>query len=155
MERYKSPLHQTVSTTPTEFWNDSCCVKELSYAVENGATGATSNPTIVLAVLKSDLSDWKDRIRQVIAENPTWSEVEVAWKVYEEVGLRGSKVLLPVFERRKGLRGRLSIQTNPQWYRDADRLLKQALYFHGLAPNMQVKLPVTKAGIKAIGETRR
>lgn len=61
-------------------------------------------------------------------------------------------MLLPVFERRKGLRGRLSIQTNPQWYRDSDRLLKQALYFHGLAPNMQVKLPVTKAGIKAIEE---
>lgn len=47
MGAHKSPLHQTVSTTPTEFWNDSCCVKELTYAIENGATGATSNPTIV------------------------------------------------------------------------------------------------------------
>jgi len=152
METYKSPLHQTVCTTPTEFWNDSCCVKELTYAIENGATGATSNPTIVLTVLKNNLADWKDRIRQIIAENPTWSEEEVAWKVYEEVGLRGARVLLPVFERRKGLRGRLSIQTNPQWYRDADRLVAQALHFQGLAPNMQVKLPVTKAGIKAIEE---
>ena len=152
MKTYKSPLHQTVSTTPTEFWNDSCCVKELAYAIENGATGATSNPTIVLAVLKSNLADWKDRIRQIIAENPTWSEVEVAWKVYEEVGLRGSKVLLPVFERRKGLRGRLSIQTNPQWYRDADRLIAQAQHFHSLAPNIQVKLTATKAGIAAIEE---
>jgi transaldolase len=152
MEKYKSPLHQTVSTTPTEFWNDSCDVKELTYAIENGATGATSNPTIVLTVLKSNLADWKDRIRQVIAENPTWSEEEVAWKVYEEVGLRGAKTILPVFERKQGLRGRLSIQTNPQWYRDADRLVKQAVYFSGLAPNIQVKLPVTKAGIKAIEE---
>ena len=152
MEKYKSPLHQTVSTTPTEFWNDSCDVKELTYAIENGATGATSNPTIVLTVLKNNLADWKDRIRQVIAENPTWSEEEVAWKVYEEVGLRGAKTILPVFERKKGLRGRLSIQTNPQWYRDADRLVKQAGYFSRLAPNIQVKLPVTKAGIQAIEE---
>ncbi len=152
MGTYKSPLHQTVSTTPTEFWNDSCDVKELTYAVEHGATGATSNPTIVLTVLKSNLADWKDRIRQVIRENPTWSEVEVAWKVYEEVGLRGSKVLLPVFERRKGLRGRLSIQTNPQWYRDADRLVEQAVHFHSLAPNIQVKLVATKAGMAAIEE---
>ncbi len=113
METYRSPLHQTVSTTPTESWNDSCCVKELTYAIENGATGATSNPTIVLTVLKNNLADWKDRIRQIIAENPTWSEIEVAWKVYEEVGLRGARVLLPVSEHRKGLRGRHSIQTNP------------------------------------------
>ena len=152
METYKSPLHQTVSTTSTEFWNDSCCVKELTCAIENGATGATSNPTIVLTVLKNNLADWKDRIRQIITENPTWSEIEIAWKVYEEVGLRGARILLPVFERRKGLRGRLSIQTNPQWYRDADRLVTQALHFHNLAPNIQVKLPVTKAGIRAIEE---
>jgi transaldolase len=57
-----------------------------------------------------------------------------------------------VFEARKGLRGRLSIQTNPQWYRDAGRLVRQAITFHGLAPNIQVKLPVTKAGVAAVEE---
>jgi transaldolase len=66
--------------------------------------------------------------------------------------VRGSKVILPVFEARKGLRGRLSIQTNPQWYRDAGRLVRQAITFHGLAPNIQVKLPVTKAGVAAVEE---
>lgn len=152
MPTYKSPLHATVSTTPTEFWNDSCSVPELTYAIEHGATGATSNPFIVFTVLKAALGEWKDRIRQVIAEHPTWDEEQIAQQIYEEVGLRGAKVILPVFEARKGLRGRLSIQTNPQWYRDADRLTKQAVYFHGLAPNIQVKLPVTKAGIAAIEE---
>jgi transaldolase len=57
-----------------------------------------------------------------------------------------------VFEVRNGLRGRLSIQTNPQWYRDPDRLVIQAIHFHGLAPNIQVKLPATKAGITAVEE---
>ena len=33
--------------TPTDFWNDSCAVAELAYAVERGGTGATSNPVIV------------------------------------------------------------------------------------------------------------
>ena len=112
---------------------------ELTYAIEHGATGATSNPFIVVTVLKAALGEWKDRIKQVIAEHPTWDEEQIAQQVYEEVGVRGAKVLLPVFEARKGLRGRLSIQTNPQWYRDADRLVKQAIYFHGLAPNIQVK----------------
>jgi transaldolase len=152
MAAYKSPLHQTVSATPTEFWNDSCSVPELRYAIEHGATGATSNPFIVFTVLKAALGEWKDRIRQVIDEQPTWDEEQIAQQIYEEVGVRGSKELLPLFERRKGLRGRLSIQTNPQWYRDTDRLVRQAVHFHTLAPNIQVKLPATKAGIAAVEE---
>lgn len=72
---YKSPLHQTVATTQTDFWNDSCSVEELTYAIDNGAVGATSNPTIVLNVLKQEMHLWKDRLQQLIDENPTWSEV--------------------------------------------------------------------------------
>jgi hypothetical protein len=34
---YKSPLHQMASTTATDYWNDSCSVEELTYAIENGA----------------------------------------------------------------------------------------------------------------------
>ena len=36
---YKSPLHETVSTTPTDVWNDSCSVEEVTYAIEHGAVG--------------------------------------------------------------------------------------------------------------------
>ena len=41
------------------------------------AIGATSNPVIVLTVLKQEMDLWRDRIRQVIDENPTWSETQV------------------------------------------------------------------------------
>lgn len=44
MEKYKSLLHETVSTTKTDIWNDSCSIKELTYAIEHGAVGATNNP---------------------------------------------------------------------------------------------------------------
>jgi len=44
---FKSPLHHTVSITPTEFWSDSCSVSELNYAVEQVTTGATPNPFMV------------------------------------------------------------------------------------------------------------
>ena len=49
-----SPLLLMVQTTPTEYWNDSCDVDELAYAVERGATGGTSNPPIVLEVFKEE-----------------------------------------------------------------------------------------------------
>ncbi len=153
MTTYKSPLHQTVLTTKTDLWNDSCSTKELAYAIEHGAVGATSNPTIVLNVLKEELPSWKPRILEIIEENPTWSEVEITWKIFEEIGVKGSKTLLPVFEKLQGKKGRLSIQTNPANYRNSDALTKQAVHFDSLAPNIQVKLPVTKAGIQAIEES--
>lgn len=153
METVKiSPLQLMSETTLTDYWNDSCAVEELTYAVARGAVGATSNPTIVLDVLKKDLVLWKDRIKTVITQNPTWTEEQVTWKMIEEVAVHGSKVLLPVYEREKGRKGLLSIQTNPQNYRNAEALVQQAVHFHSLAPNLQVKIPATKAGIEAIEE---
>ncbi len=152
MTEYKSKLHQTVATTAPDYWNDSCSIEELTYAVENGAVGATTNPTIVLNVLKKEMHLWKDRIYEIIDENPTWSEVEVTWKLIEEMAVRGAGLLKPAYDKYKGKKGRLSIQTNPQFYRNAQAIADHAIHFNTLAPNMQVKAPVTKAGIAAIEE---
>ncbi len=151
-ETLLSPLHQTVMTTVTDFWNDSCSVEELTYAIGHGAVGATSNPGIVLNVLKKEMYRWRDRIRQVIEDNPTWSENQITWKIFEEIAVMGAEQLLPVFYRKKKMKGRLSIQTDPAAYRDADAILRQALHFSELAENMQVKIPATHAGIQAIEE---
>ena len=148
--KYKSPLHETVSTTETDFWNDSCSVNELSYAIEHGAVGATSNPTIVYNVLMQEMDLWENRLHEIIEQNPDWSEVEITWKIFEEIGVKGASLLYPVFEREKGKKGRLSIQTNPANYRNTEAITRQAVHFDSLAPNMQVKIPVTKAGVKAI-----
>src|SRR4051794_10890192 len=145
-----SPLQRMAATTPTDYWNDSSSVEELTYAVARGATGATSNPTIVGEVLKKELHLWRDRIDELIAGNPTWSEDEITWTLIEEISVRGAELLLPVFEREGQRKGRLSIQTNPTFYRDAARITEHAIHCFGLAPNMQVKIPVTKAGVQAI-----
>lgn len=152
MATYRNPLHEMAMTTPTDFWNDSCSVQELNYAIENGAVGATTNPTIVHYVLRKEMQLWKDRVYQIIEENPTWTEVEVTWKIFEELAVNGARMLMPVFDRENGRKGRLSIQTNPQFYRNAQAIIEQAVYFQNLNPNMQVKIPVTQAGIQAIEE---
>jgi transaldolase len=149
---HHEPLREMAATTPTQYWNDSCSVQELTYALERGATGATSNPIIVLQVLNKEMDLWRDRIRQVIAENPTWSETQVAWQIYEELAVNGSRLLLPLFEREHGRRGRLSIQTDPANYRNSEAILRQAEHFHGLAPNFNIKLPATRAGIGMVEE---
>ena len=149
---WKSPLHQTVTTSDTDYWNDSCSAEELTYAIEHGAVGATTNPTIVGQVLKKEMHLWKDRIHALIAENPTWAEDELTWKLIEEMAVKGAELLYPVFQRERGLKGRLSIQTNPTFYRNPEAIVRQAVHFAGLAPNMQVKIPVTEAGVRAIEE---
>jgi transaldolase len=152
MTEYKSKLHQTVSTTRTDYWNDSCSIEELTYAIDNGAVGATTNPTIVVNVLKKEMHLWNDRIHQLIDENPTWAESDVTWKLIEEMAVRGADLLKPSFDRTKGKKGRLSIQTNPTFYRNPKAIADHAIHFNTLALNMQVKAPVTSAGIVAIEE---
>jgi transaldolase len=149
---YKSLLHQMASATISDYWNDSCSVEELTYAIENGAVGATTNPTIVGDVLKKEMPLWRERIKQVIAENPTWNEDQVSWKLIEEMAAKGAGLLRPVYEREGHKKGLISIQTDPKNYRNAEALIEQAIHFHSLAPNMQIKIPVTQAGVKAIEE---
>ena len=138
--------------TPTGWWNDSCDPDELVSAVERGATGATSNPTIVLDVMRRDRATWWPRVRALAQEHPAWSEVEIAWAVVDEMAVRGAAVLRPVFEAHGGRNGRQTVQTNPALYRDAARMTGQAVHLAGLAPNIQVKFPASAAGIAAVEE---
>jgi transaldolase len=149
---HPSPLQQTVALGGNDYWNDSCSVEELRYAVSHGAVGATSNPTIVLGVLRKEMPYWRGPLLKIIRDNPTWTEVEIAWRLIEEMALKAAEILLPVFEREKGRKGRISMQTNPTLYRNAEAIVNQALHFHSLARNIQVKIPVTDAGIVAIEE---
>jgi transaldolase len=144
----ESPLLHMVRQTPTDYWNDSCAVAELEYAVERGATGATSNPVIVGEVMKKEKDHWVPRVREIAAEHPTWSEVEITWALIEEMGVRAphpKPVLTPMTGK-----GRLSLQTNPANYRDPVRMADQAVHFSTLAPNIQVKFPTTAAGLVAL-----
>ena len=147
-----SKLHKISQTTPTVLWNDSCSIEELTSSIGHGALGATCNPVIVLNVLKQEWDKWKTRIPQIILENPSASEDDIAWTLIEEMSQKAAAILMPVFEREKGKNGRLSIQTDPRLYRDAKRIVQQAVHFSELAPNMIVKIPVTKAGVEAIEE---
>ena len=136
----------------TEFWNDSCSCKELAYAIENGGTGATTNPVIVGNVLKKELPDWEDTIKQVIADNPTWTEDMVAWDIIGKLGTKASKLLLPMFEESHGQKGRISFQTNAKYFANKDLMVEQACQLAALVPNSQIKAPTSKAGVEAFEE---
>jgi transaldolase len=149
---YKSPLHQMTQTTPTCLWNDSASLEELSSSIEDGAVGATCNPVIALGVLRKEIRHWKPRIEALVEEMASATEDEIGWRVVEEMSARAAALLKPVFDSHGGRNGRLSIQTDPRFFRNTTAIIDQAERFNHLAPNMIVKIPVTKAGIPAIEE---
>ena len=145
---YRSPLHEMTQTTPTCLWNDSAAIDELSYAIEHGAVGATCNPVIALSVIRGDLATWGPRLDDLVHQLPLATEDAIAWRLVEELSVRAARLLEPAFEADHGRNGRLSIQTDPRRYRDSDAIVEQAEAFSRLAPNMIVKIPVTRAGIR-------
>jgi transaldolase len=148
----RSPLALTVATTPTDIWNDSCAVDELTYAIAHGATGATANPTIVHDVWKKDPGRWGGLVVELAGRHPAWSERELAWGIVEAMSVEGARLLEPAFEASGGRKGRLSVQTDPTLWRDADRMVEQAVGFDRFAPNVIVKFPATRAGLRAMEE---
>jgi transaldolase len=149
---YKSPLHQMTQTTPTCLWNDSASLEELRSSIEDGAVGATCNPVIALTVLKSEMRVWKPHIQELVKAMPTATEDEIGWRVVEEMSAGAAKLLEPVFQSQGGRNGRLSIQTDPRFFRNTKAIVEQGERFNKLAPNMIVKVPATEAGIPAMEE---
>jgi transaldolase len=146
------PFLRMARETPTVLWNDSATPSELSAAIGWGAVGATCNPVIALAALRSDLPRWRQRIGEYAAEHPTASESVIGWAMVRELSVEAAALLTDAFAEHGGRNGRLSVQTDPRLYRDADALAAQAVEFDALAPNIIVKIPATENGIRAMEE---
>jgi len=146
------PLLRMARETPTVLWNDSATLSELSAAIGWGAVGATCNPVIALAALRADLPRWRQRIGEYAAEHQTATESEIGWAMVRELSVEAAALLTDAFAEHRGRNGRLSVQTDPRLYRDAEALAAQAVEFDALAPNVIVKIPATETGIRAMEE---
>lgn len=144
------PLLRMSRETPTRLWNDSATPTELSAAIGWGAVGATCNPVIALAALRSDRSRWTGWIKQYAEQHPTAAESDIGWGAVQALSVEAAALLEPAFAEHAGRNGRLSIQTDPRLHRDAAALVAQGTEFAKLAPNMIVKIPATAVGIEAI-----
>jgi transaldolase len=135
-----------------DFWNDSCAASELAEAVQNGATGATSNPVIVFSAVKADQATWIPVLDGLVAERPEADEEDLAWALIEAVGAKAAALLEPVHRETRGAKGFLSMQVNPKLYRSARRMAAHGRRLAAVAPNVAVKVPATTAGIAAGAE---
>ena len=138
--------------SPTVLWNDSADPKELKDALNWGIVGATCNPVIALTAIKADTPHWVSRIKEYAKSHPAATEDEIGWAMVKELSTNAAKLLEGEFEKYNGRNGRLSIQTDPRNFRNAQALAAQAVEFSQLAKNMIVKIPVTTEAISAFEE---
>lgn len=150
VEYTPGPLYEATKSTPTALWNDSSDLNELKQSISYGGVGATCNPVIAYTTISKYPEIWTERIRKIAEEHPTWGESEIGWQAVKDMSVEAAELLEPIYWRENGRNGRLSVQTDPRFHRDAKKLTDQAEEFHNLAPNIVVKIPATKTGIEAI-----
>jgi len=139
----------------TDFWNDSCALDELGEAVREGAVGATSNPVIVGQAVEAAPETWLPVIDELVATRPAATETEIAWALVERIGREAAALLEPVHRATAGRKGFLSMQVNPELFRDAGRMVEHAVELATVAPNVAVKIPATAPGVEAMEELTR
>jgi transaldolase len=136
-------LSWVIENTPTKWWHDSAATAELDVGVERGAIGATTNPVLSSAALKTDRALWALEIEDVLARDlPAEQKAEALMRI-------------PVSKAAAVMRGRpgfVCAQVNPVRAGDRDCMLPMARRLHAWAPNIAVKLPATAAGLDVLEE---
>jgi transaldolase len=135
-----------------DWWNDSGVPDELGQAVALGAVGGTSNPVIVAQAVKAQPALCNPMIDRLIAENPSDTEDDIAWKLIHTLAIDAASRLKPVFDATRGVKGFLSAQVNAKYYRNKELMVAQATQLASLAPNIAIKAPANETGIAAIEE---
>ena len=147
--KQKTKMQQTTDFG-SDWWNDSNDHAELQHAFDEGAVGATSNPVITYQSVKNHPDVWIPEIDDMILKNQQASEDDILWLLIDKVGRKAAKILLPIYDRTNKQKGKLSLQVNPKYYRNADAMFEQGKYLASLAPNIAIKCPALPAGIKAM-----
>jgi transaldolase len=126
---------------------------ELAALIDQGIVGLTSNPTIFQgAISKGNAYD--DQLREVLKSESDPKEVFFA--LAREDIREACDLLRPVFDRGEETRdGWVSLEVDPNFANDTEATIKEARRIHDMIdrPNLFVKIPGTKAGLKAIEET--
>ncbi|MDR1060293.1 MAG: transaldolase family protein [Clostridiales bacterium] len=132
-----------LASTESHWWCDSAVAAEVAGALENGATGVTTNPLLISRSLYGDPDFWRPHLDGVDALS---GDVR-AEEIIRRVTVCLAALLMPAYERTKGAQGFVCAQVAPALAGDREGMLDMALRLRAWAPNIAVKLPATAAGL--------
>ena len=137
-----------LSGTASCWWNDSADLSGMDQAIENGATGVTTNPLLVKRSLFSAPDFWRKYIQGAKGLRKDEKVEEIIRSVTVEI----AKKFEPVYMASNGAQGFVCAQVNPNLQGDADKMLEMGKQLAAWAPNIAVKIPATAAGLEVIEE---
>src|SRR5919197_2192574 len=150
----KSPLHQ-LADHGQSVWIDFLSRQllqsgELARMMrEDAVVGVTSNPTIFQkAISQGDAYD--DQLRECLERLDDPKEIYLHL-THDDVS-EACDLLRPVWDEGHGRDGYVSWEVDPNFAYDYDATFAEAKRLHGLIekPNLYVKIPATKPGLRAI-----
>ncbi|MFI5615443.1 transaldolase [Amycolatopsis sp. NPDC051903] len=111
--------------------------------------GVTTNPTIFAnAITRS--GRYAAQLAQLAGNEIDVAESVRALTIWDVQ--RAADVLRPVWEKTGGVDGRVSLEVSPELAADTDATIAEAVQLWELVdrPNLMVKIPATRAGVKAV-----
>jgi transaldolase len=129
------------------WWNDSAIPGEVEDSLSHCATGVTTNPVLVSKALQARSPGAVPP--GGIAEGEPRRRAE---GLVKSIVLPVAGLLRPVYEQTDGNQGYVCAQVDPGAAGDADAMIAAARRYHSWAPNIAVKLPVTREGLDALEE---
>ena len=148
---------KSLMASGTKLWLDSIDPELVASHRALGGTGATSNPVIVSALIRSGRFD--SQLREFAASGATDSEI--AWQTTDQLVQAAQDVFLPVWESTGGNDGYVSFEVDPL-LEDPEAAIphddRVASYIElgkkwsAGRSNRMIKVPATAAGLDALEE---
>lgn len=143
----ESYFYRLKAATPTRVWVNNPTLEEVDLALEQGAVGCTTNPSLAGGLLRRA----PDEVKPVISEclPRAADDAAVATLVQERLVERITDRFRPLYEASRGTAGFVSIQGAPEADTEAANIVEAATRARALAPNACPKIPATAPGLEA------
>jgi len=130
------------------WWTDTAEMDTMDEAIENGATGVTTNPILVRKTLYNNPEYWRPFLQSAKGLKGD----EKAEEILRCVTIKVAEKFLPIYEKMEGKQGFVCAQVNPKHQGDTAKMVEMGRRLASWAPNIAVKVPATAAGLRAIEE---
>ena len=122
---------------------------DLQTLIDKGLRGITSNPTIFDKAIAGS-TDYDQDMRRLVGQGKVVEEIYENL-VLDDIG-RAADLLRPVYDRRDGVDGYVSLEVSPELAYDTEGTITEArrLFAALGCPNVLIKVPATPAGFPAI-----
>ena len=141
-----NPYLKWLSQTEGYWWTDSAEYHTMDEAIENGATGVTTNPILIKKSLYAHPEFWRPYLDSAVGLTGDGKIEEILRCITVEI----AKKFQPIYEATEGVQGYVCAQVNPKKQGDTAAMIEMGRRLASWAPNIAVKVPATAAGLRAI-----